>query len=75
MQKQNSSDLDQAKKLLGTASGQTLLRLLSADGGVVLRQAAERFRAGDTAGAQALLEPLLQSDQAREALESLQRHG
>ena len=75
MEKQNFADLEQAKKLLGTASGQALLGLLSADGGAALRQAAQRFQAGDAAGAQALLEPLLQSDKARDLLKSLQRHG
>ena len=48
-----------------------LLALLAADGGGRLRQAAEAVKAGDHARAQAILQPVLQTEQAQALLQKL----
>ena len=70
-----SFSADQLRRVLGSAEGRQLLALLAADGGGRLRQAAEAFfeavKAGDHARAQAILQPVLQTEQAQALLQKL----
>ena len=59
------------KKVLGSKEGQALLRLLSRDGGGALQAAAKALKAGDTARAQSLVQPMLQTDEAAALLNKL----
>jgi len=59
------------KKVLGSKEGQALLRLLSRDGGTALKQAAAALKAGNTAQAQNVLKPVLQTSEAAELLQKL----
>lgn len=59
------------RKVLGTAEGQTLLKLLNRDGGVLLRQAADAVKTGDTARAQALLRPMMETPEIAALIEKL----
>lgn len=61
------------KKVLGSKEGQALLRLLNQDGGVALRQAANALKAGDTARAQEIVKPIMQSPDAAALIEKLNR--
>ena len=62
-----SFSADQLRRVLGSAEG----KLLAADGGGRLRQAAEAVKAGDHARAQAILQPVLQTEQAQALLQKL----
>ena len=66
-----SFSADQLRRVLGSAAGKQLLALLAADGGGRLRQAAEAVKAGDHARAQAILQPVLQTEQAQALLQKL----
>ena len=66
-----SFSADQLRRVLGSAEGKQLLALLAADGGGRLRQAAEAVKAGDHARAQAILQPVLQTEQAQALLQKL----
>ena len=66
-----SFSADQLRRVLGSAEGRQLLALLTADGGGRLRQAAEAVKAGDDTRAQAILQPVLQSEQAQALLQKL----
>ena len=68
-----SFSADQLRRVLGSAEGKQLLALLAADGGGRLRQAAEAVKAGDHARAQAILQPVLQTEQAQALLQKLSR--
>ena len=57
-------DPEQIKRLLNSAEGQSLLRLLQADGGAGLRAAAEAMKRGNVDGVKAALSPLLAGTQA-----------
>lgn len=63
-----SFSADQLRRVLGSAEGR---QLLAADGGGRLRQAAEAVKAGDHARAQAILQPVLQTEQAQALLQKL----
>ena len=52
-------------------SADQLRRVLAADGGGRLRQAAEAVKAGDHTRAQAILQPVLQTEQAQALLQKL----
>lgn len=66
-----SFSADQLRHVLDSAEGKQLLALLAADGGGRLRQAAEAVKAGDHARAQAILQPVLQTEQAQALLQKL----
>ena len=66
-----SFSADQLRRVLGSAEGRQLLVLLTADGGGRLRQAAEAVKAGDHTRAQAILQPVLQTEQAQALLQKL----
>lgn len=61
------------KKVLGTSEGQALLRILTRDGGNTLRQAANALKSGNTALAQNIVGPLLQSQEASELIKKINR--
>ena len=67
-----SFSADQLRRVLGSAEGKQLLALLAADGGGRLRQAAEAVKAGDHARAQAILQPVLQTEHAQALLQTTQ---
>lgn len=66
-----SFSADQLRRVLDSAEGKQLLALLAADGDGRLRQAAEAVKAGDHARAQAILQPVLQTEQAQALLQKL----
>ena len=66
-----SFSADQLRRVLDSAEGKQLLALMAADGGGRLRQAAEAVKAGDHARAQAILQPVLQTEQAQALLQKL----
>ena len=66
-----SFSADQLRRVLDSAEGKQLRALLAADGGGRLRQAAEAVKAGDHARAQAILQPVLQTEQAQALLQKL----
>lgn len=74
MQK-NSEDfsMQEALRLAKSPAGQQLLAMLRQADGNQLRQVMELSAAGDTAGAKALIEGLLSSDEAQKLLHELGR--
>ena len=65
-------DPEQLRCLLTSPEGQALVRLLRADGGAGLRQAAAALRSGDEAGVKAALTPLLAGTEAEALAQSLE---
>lgn len=67
--------LDTAKlqAMLNSPEGASLLRMLQQAGGTALQQAARAAKAGDYAGAQAILQPLM-NDQIRDAAGRIQKN-
>jgi len=63
------------RRVLGSKEGRALLKLLNQDGGATLQKAAAAFQSGDTQTAQALIAPLMQSQQAQELVKELNKHG
>ncbi len=63
------------RRVLGSKEGKELLKLLNQDGGATLRKAAAAFQSGDTAGAQALIAPLMENEQAQKLVNELNKHG
>lgn len=61
----------QLQRILSTPEGKRLLALLRQDGGTALRQAAAACQAGDTQGAQRILQPMVQTPEAEELLKKL----
>ncbi len=59
------------KKVLGTAEGQALLRLLNKDGGALLQKAAAAVKAGDMKTAQDLVRPVMESPDAAKLIQRL----
>lgn len=66
-------DPAQLRRILSSEAGQQLLRLLASGNGERLRQAAAAIKAGDQAQAYALLQPILDTEQAQALLRQL--HG
>ncbi len=66
--KNSNLDLNpsQIKRILSSAEGAELVRLLRRDGGAGVRVAAELLRRGDAEGARAALSPLLQGTDREE---------
>ena len=63
---------EQLRGLLTSPEGQALIRLLRADGGAGLRQAAAALRSGDEAGVREALTPLLAGTEAEALTRSLE---
>ena len=61
------------KKVLGTAEGQALLRLLNRDGGAMLRQAAEAVKTGNLQKAQELVRPVMESPDAAKLIAKINK--
>ena len=66
----NSFSEADLRRALASAEGQRILALLRSDGGA-LKQAMQAVKQGDYAGAKTVLEPVLQTDEARQLLEKL----
>ena len=62
---------EQVQRVLGSAEGQQLLALLQRDGGAVLRQAAQQISQGNYNAAKALLEPVMNTEEASELVRKL----
>ncbi len=63
----------QIRQVLGSPEGRQLLALLSRGGGKELRMAAEEFKKGNVDGAKELLSPLVQTPEAAELLNKINR--
>lgn len=61
------------KKILGSKEGQALLRILNRDGGVALRQVAAALKSGNTARAQELAKPLIQTQEAAALIDKINK--
>lgn len=61
----------EVRAVLGSQEGRQLIELLNRDGGAALRRAAESVKGGDMAAAKAAIAPLLQTQQARELMQSI----
>lgn len=59
---------EQVKKILSSPEAQQLIALLNRDGGKNLQKAAEEFRKGNTAEAQEVLKPMMDTQEANELL-------
>ena len=68
----STPDPGQLRQILTSPEGQTLIRLLQADGGVGLRKAVSALQAGNAEGAKAALEPLLAGTEAEALAQSLE---
>ncbi len=65
------TDTEQLRRILTSAEGRQLLALLSRGNTQTLQNAAEAARQGDTARAQALMQPLLSDPQVQTLLARL----
>lgn len=65
---QNNSQFSQLKDLVSSAEGKRLLALLQRDGGENARRAAEEYKKGNVAEAQALLQGVMQSQEAADLI-------
>lgn len=61
----------QIRAVLGTSEGKKLLELLQNDGGERLRRAAAAIKNGNYASAQAILEPVMQTQEASELVNKI----
>ena len=61
------------KKALTSPEGQKLLQLLNRDGGKRLREAAEALKNGRQEEAQAILSPMMESREASQLIQKLNR--
>lgn len=68
----STPDPEQIRSLLTSQEGQALIRLLQADGGTGLRQAANALRRGDAEAAKAALSPLLAGTQGEALTKALE---
>jgi len=59
------------KKVLATAEGQALLRMLNRDGGALLRQAADAVKSGNLQKAQDLVRPVMESKDAQTLIKKI----
>lgn len=62
---------EQVKKILSSPEAQQLIALLNRDGGQSLQKAAEEFRKGNTAGAQEVLKPMMETQEADALLKKI----
>ena len=68
----SAPDPEQVRKLLTSQEGQALIRLLQADGGTGLQQAASALRRGDTEAAKTVLSSLLAGTQGEALTKALE---
>ena len=61
------------RKVLGTAEGQALLKLLNRDGGTLLKQAAAALKAGDVEKAKKIVQPVMESRDAASLIEKINK--
>ena len=64
-------DPEAMKAALRSPEGQKLLRQLKSDGGTAFSQASAAFRAGDTAAAISLLQPMLHTKESEQLLKEI----
>ena len=64
MEKNSQISAQQLKDLVSSPEGKRLIALLHRDGGENARRAAEAYKNGDAAAAQALLQSVMQSQEA-----------
>ena len=62
---------EQIKKVLSSPEAKQLMALLNRDGGQSLQKAAAEFRRGNTAGAQEVLRPLMENQEAETLLKKM----
>ena len=61
------------RNVLCPDDGKKLIAYLSRDGGAVLKQAAEALKRGDQAAAQQILSPMMQTAEAQELVDKINR--
>ena len=64
---------DDIRRVLGTAEGQTLLKLLNQNGGNALRQAANAVKNGNIDAAKDMMRPLMESPAIQVLVEKINR--
>ena len=64
---------EQMRSLLSSEEAKQLIALLQRDGGQRRRQAAQEFKKGNTAGAQELLRPVVETKEADELLKKINK--
>lgn len=62
---------EQMRSLLSSPEAKQLIALLQRDGGQRLQQAAQELKKGNTAGAQELLRPVVETKEADELLKKI----
>ena len=68
MQNNSQFSAEQLKAMVSSPEGKRLLALLQSSGGENVQRAAEAYKNGDVAAAQALLKPVMQSQEANDLL-------
>ena len=68
----SSPSPEELRRILASAEGRALLRLLQADGGAGLKAAAEAMRQGNVEGVKSALTPLLAGTEAERLTRSLE---
>ena len=68
----SSPSPEELRRVLASAEGQTLLRLLRSDGGAGLKAASEALRKGNVEGVKSALSPLLAGTEAEALTRSLE---
>ena len=63
----------QIRAVLGSDEGKKLISLLQQDGGQRLKQAAAAVKNGDIAGAQTILKPVMQTQEASDLVQNINR--
>ncbi|MFI3313760.1 MAG: hypothetical protein R3Y62_07715 [Eubacteriales bacterium] len=61
------------RRVLGSAEGQQILKLLNQDGGKALRAAASAYQKGDMEGAKKIIAPVMESPQASALVNQLNK--
>lgn len=69
--KNSQFSVEQMKSVLNSAEAKQLIALMQQDGGQRLRQAAEEFKKGNTAVAQELLRPMVETQEADTLLKKI----
>lgn len=69
--KNSQFSVEQMKSVLNSAEAKQLIALMQQDGGQRLRQAAEEFKKGNTAAAQELLRPMVETQEADTLLKKI----
>ena len=74
-QSENQFPFTQAdiRKVFGTDEGKKLIAYLSRDGGAALKKAAAALKKGDQAAAQQILSPMMQTEEAQNLIDKINR--